>query len=114
MWLPFRHGDNGAFRGCAVRVLEAGESERRRSAPLGGATCGFAVPERTTMTTHGGASEDDQDLDDPQPGSRVSLIPTTQPGPALGARLESWFASPGGLAVTAEVRVDPAAVDLLA
>jgi hypothetical protein len=66
------------------------------------------------MTTHGGAFEDEQDVDDPQPGSRVSLIPTTQPGPALGARLESWFASPGGLAVTAEVRVDASAVDLLA
>jgi hypothetical protein len=72
------------------------------------------------MTSHAGDYGDEPatglgtDLDDPQPGSRVSLIPTTQLGPALGARLESWFASPGGLAVTAEVRVDPAAVDLLA
>jgi hypothetical protein len=52
--------------------------------------------------------------DEPQPGSAVSLIPTEQPGPALAASLETWLASPGGLAVTAEVRVDPSAVDLLA
>ena len=52
--------------------------------------------------------------DEPQPGSPVSLIPTEQPGPALAASLETWLASPGGLAVTAEVRVDPSAIDLLA
>src|SRR4051812_594543 len=52
--------------------------------------------------------------DEPRPGSPVSLIPTDQPGPALSARLETWLASPGGLAVTAEIGVDPSAVDLLA
>lgn len=51
---------------------------------------------------------------DPRPGSSVSLIPTEQPAPALAARLETWFASAGGLAVSAEVRVDPSAADLLA
>jgi hypothetical protein len=54
------------------------------------------------------------EADEPGVGSTVSLIPTEQPAPALSARLESWLASPGGLAVTAEVAVDPAAVDLLA
>jgi hypothetical protein len=52
--------------------------------------------------------------DEPLPGSPVSLIPTDQPGPALAARLEQWFASPGGLAISAEVRIDRAAVDILA
>ncbi|HSP37391.1 MAG TPA: PilZ domain-containing protein [Frankiaceae bacterium] len=51
---------------------------------------------------------------DPSPGSRVSLIPTEQPAPALAATLHSWLASPGGLAITADVRVDRAALDLLA
>ena len=51
---------------------------------------------------------------EPRAGSPVSLIPTERPAPALPARLETWFASPGGLAVIAEVRIDPAAVDLLA
>jgi hypothetical protein len=54
------------------------------------------------------------DDDSPQVGSSVSLIPTAQPAPALSARLDSWLASPVGLAVTAEVSVDPSAVDLLA
>jgi hypothetical protein len=57
---------------------------------------------------------DGADVDEPQLGSTVSLIPTERPAPALSARLESWLASPGGLAVTAEVVVDPAAVDLFA
>jgi hypothetical protein len=52
--------------------------------------------------------------DEPQYGSTVSLIPTDRPAPALGGRLEAWLASPGGLAVSAEVRLDPSAVDLLA
>jgi hypothetical protein len=52
--------------------------------------------------------------EDPTPGSPVSLIPTEQPAPALAASLESWLASPGGLAISAEVRVDRSAIDLLA
>jgi hypothetical protein len=51
---------------------------------------------------------------EPVPGSPVSLIPTERPAPALGGTLTSWFASPGGLAVTAEVEVDRGGADLLA
>lgn len=51
---------------------------------------------------------------EPVPGSPVSLIPTERPAPALAATLDAWSASPGGLAVTAEVRMDRAAADLLA
>src|SRR3954451_22113167 len=125
-WLLFRRGSKRGFPRPAEFLLP----ERRRRRTERGASRGFVVPRRTTMTTHSGSFDDDHpgpglgtglangtgdaDTDDPQPGSRVSLIPTTQPGPALGARLQSWLASPGGLAVTAEVRVDPAAVDLLA
>jgi len=50
----------------------------------------------------------------PAPGSTVSLLPTQGAVPALSARLETWLASPGGLAVTAEVRLDRSATELLA
>lgn len=51
---------------------------------------------------------------EPRPGSPVSLIPKERPAPALPATLETWLASPGGLAVTAEVRMNASAIDLLA
>lgn len=66
------------------------------------------------MTSDSSYEVEDSGVADPRPGSTVSLIPTERPGPALPARLESWFASPGGLAISAEVRVDPSAADLLA
>ncbi|MDQ1633081.1 MAG: PilZ domain [Frankiaceae bacterium] len=50
----------------------------------------------------------------PATGSTVSLLPTQGVAPALSARLESWLASPGGLAVTAEVRLDRSGTELLA
>jgi hypothetical protein len=62
------------------------------------------------MTLHA----ESQVEDEPRLGSPVSLIPTERPAPALAASLETWLASPGGLAISAEVRVDAAAVDLLA
>src|ERR1700712_2122521 len=50
----------------------------------------------------------------PAAGSPVSLLPTQGAAPALAAQLESWLASPGGLAVTAEVRLDRSGTELLA
>lgn len=68
----------------------------------------------TQATSRVGSVPGDSADDDPRPGSAVSLIPTEQPAPALAGRLQSWLASPGGLAVSAEVGLDPSAVDLLA
>jgi hypothetical protein len=72
------------------------------------------IPGNVGLGGGAGLFPDDGSDGDPRPGSPVSLIPTEQPAPALAGRLESWFASPGGLAISAEVRLDPSAVDLLA